>query len=119
MKILVDENIPGMTVAALRSAGHDVLDVRGTEDEGATDEQIWQMAVAQGRLLVTTDKGFLQRRGEPHAGLLVVRLKRPNREEIHRRVMSAVAQFPPESWPGLSVVMRDAVQAIWRGGDKG
>jgi hypothetical protein len=38
MKILVDENIPGVTVAALRGAGHDVLDIRGTPDEGALDD---------------------------------------------------------------------------------
>jgi hypothetical protein len=49
----------------------------------------------------------------------VIRLKRPNGEEIHRRVMGAVAQFAPERWPGLSVVMRDAVQAVWRVGEKG
>jgi len=29
MKILVDENIPNVTVQELRSQGHDVLDIRG------------------------------------------------------------------------------------------
>jgi predicted nuclease of predicted toxin-antitoxin system len=114
MKILVDENIPRMTVASLRSAGHDVLDVRGTEDQGALDEQIWRMALQQERLLVSTDKGFVHRRDDAHFGLLVVRLRRPNGLEIHRRVMSALAQFSTESWPGLVVVMRDAVQSVWR-----
>ena len=31
MKILVDENIPNITVHGLRAMGHDVLDIRGTE----------------------------------------------------------------------------------------
>ena len=119
MKILVDENIPGVTVAALRGAGHDVLDIRGTSDEGALDDQVWQMAMDQERLLVTTDKGFAQRRDDAHFGLLVVRLKRPNGLEIHRRVMSAIAQHPAESWPRLVVVMRDAVQSVWRAGERG
>jgi hypothetical protein len=30
MDILVDENIPLMTVASLREQGHDVVDIRGT-----------------------------------------------------------------------------------------
>jgi len=38
MKILVDENIPLMTVQALREMDHDVLDIRGTLDEGTSDE---------------------------------------------------------------------------------
>ena len=118
MKILVDENIPRMTVTALRSAGHDVLDVRGTEDQGVLDEQIWQMALQQERLLVSTDKGFVHWRDDAHFGLLVVRLRRPNGLEIHRRVMSALAQFSTESWPGLVVVMRDAVQSVWRASEK-
>jgi len=77
------------------------------------------MALEQDRLLVTTDKGSLPRRGDSHFGLLVVRPKQPNREPIHRRVMSAVAQFPPHTWPGLAVVMRDAVQSRWRAAENG
>ncbi len=38
MKIFVDENIPLMTVQALREMGHDVLDIRGTPNEGMTNE---------------------------------------------------------------------------------
>ena len=34
MKILVDENIPFPTVQTLREMGYDVLDIRGTPDEG-------------------------------------------------------------------------------------
>ncbi len=57
MRILVDENIPLMTVAALRGIGHDVLDVRGTADQGSDDPTLWQIAQQEARLLVTTDKG--------------------------------------------------------------
>lgn len=44
MKIFVDENIPAMTVRELRNAGHDVVDIRGTENEGMTDEKVWEKA---------------------------------------------------------------------------
>ena len=37
MKVLVDENIPLMTVAELRSKGFDVVDIRGGAEQGITD----------------------------------------------------------------------------------
>lgn len=44
MKICVDENIPLATVDRLKSLGHDVLDVRGTSNQGASDDVLWQIA---------------------------------------------------------------------------
>jgi predicted nuclease of predicted toxin-antitoxin system len=113
MRICVDENIPLMTVHALRSQNHDVLDVRGTEREGLPDVDLWKLAQVEQRLIVTTDKGFALHRDEPHFGILVVRLRQPNRQRIHERVMQALQQYPAESWPGLLVVMRDTVQSVW------
>jgi len=117
MKIFVDENIPFMTVRALREMGHDVIDVRGTTEEGSPDEALWQMVKKQGRLLITTDKGFTQHREESHHGILIVRLRQPNRYKIHQRVMQAMSRFEAEKWPGLLVVMRDMVQSVWRAGE--
>ncbi len=37
MKILVDENIPSMSVRFLREKGHDVIDIRRTEHEGIAE----------------------------------------------------------------------------------
>jgi predicted nuclease of predicted toxin-antitoxin system len=119
MKIFVDENIPLMTVQALRKLGHDVLDIRGTADEGMTDDVLWEMVQREGRLLITTDKGFVQYRDELHHGILLVRLRQPNRRKIHQRVMQAVAQFTADEWPGLLVTMRDVVQSVWRASGAG
>ncbi|MGD0498711.1 MAG: DUF5615 family PIN-like protein [Bryobacteraceae bacterium] len=49
MKILVDENIPRMTVERLRGLGHDVRDVRGTADQGAAGAALWNVAITDGR----------------------------------------------------------------------
>lgn len=105
-----------MTVRALREMGHDVLDIRGTAYEGLADDALWEMVQREGRLLITTDKGFARHRDKPHYGILVVRLRQPNRRRIHQRVMQAVAQFTAEEWPGLLVTMRDMVQSVWRAG---
>ncbi len=114
LKIIVDENIPLMTVAMLRSLTHDVLDIRGTPNEGMPDPELWLRSQNDGRLLITTDKGFSKYRNESHYGILIVRLKKPNRAKIHQRVMQAINQFGENEWSGFLVVMRDVVQTVWR-----
>ena len=114
MKILVDENIPNITVAELRALGHDVLDIRGTPRQGMFDDELWPLAQSEQRMLVTTDKGFVEHRGERHSGILVVRLRQPNEQRIHARVMTAFREFSATNWPGLLVVMRDTVQSVHR-----
>ncbi|MBT9159676.1 MAG: DUF5615 family PIN-like protein [Dehalococcoidia bacterium] len=118
MKIFVDENIPLMTVRALRGMSYDVLDIRGTANEGMTDDAVWEMIQREGRLLITTDKGFTQHREELHHGILIVRLRQPNRRKIHQRVVQAMTGFAAQEWPGLLVVMRDVAQSVWRGSDR-
>lgn len=117
MNIFVDENIPVMTVRALREKGHDVLDIRGTMQQGIADDVLWEMAQREKRLLITTDKGFAQHRNELHHGILIVRLRQPNRRKIHRRVMQAMAQFSAAEWPGLLITTRDVAQSVWRAND--
>ena len=114
MKLFVDENIPSRTVEEVRGLGHDVLDIRGTPDQGMDDEVFWTRGLHEQRLLIVTDKGFAQHRHEAHHGLLIVRLRQPNGATINERVMCAIRQFPETDWPGLLVVMRDTIQSISR-----
>jgi predicted nuclease of predicted toxin-antitoxin system len=111
MKIFVDEHIPLMTVRTLRLMGHDVRDIRSTPDEGMEDDGLWAMAQREERLLITTDKGFTQYRTVRHYGVLIIRLRRPNRQKIHARIMQAMQQFSESEWPGLLVTMRDVAQS--------
>jgi predicted nuclease of predicted toxin-antitoxin system len=62
MRVLVDENIPRLTVEALRLLGHDVLDIRGSDRQGAPDPDLWGIALAEERTLITTDKCFTEYR---------------------------------------------------------
>jgi predicted nuclease of predicted toxin-antitoxin system len=114
MRILVDENIPRMTVDRLRELGHDVKDIRGTADQGLDDPGLWSVATTDRRLLITTDKGFTEHRGATHDGILIVRLRQPNRLRIHQSVMNAIGRFQDGEWPGLLVVMRDATMSTSR-----
>jgi len=108
MKVLVDENIPRTTVQSLRALGHDVKDVRGTSQRGLPDPDLWQVAILESRLLVTTDKGFTAYRTSPHHGILVVRLRQPNRHKINNAIMQAIQRFQETEWPNRLVVVRDA-----------
>ena len=100
MKIMVDENIPAITVTELREQGHDVLDIRATSEQGMADRRLWQMAVQEQRLLITTDKGFAEHREEPHYGLLIIRLKQPSRVKIHQRVLQTLRRYAANQWLG-------------------
>ncbi len=119
MKVLVDENIPLMTVEELRLKGFDVTDIRGSAEQGITDEALWLKAQQEDRLFITTDKGFSIHRDEAHHGILIVRLKQPTRLKIHQRVMQAITRYPEQQWHGLMVVMRDVVQSSWKSRQKG
>ncbi len=78
MKVFVDENIPQISVDNLIKAGFDVSDIRGTQNEGADDDFIWNKAQREERLLITTDKGFSNKTGKPHHGIIIIKLKKPN-----------------------------------------
>ena len=116
MRILVDENIPRMTVDVLRALGNDVKDIRGTLAQGLADPELWRVATTEGRLLITTDKGFGEFRTAPHHGILVVRLRPPNRHKIHHAVMRAIQQFQESAWRNLFVVVRDTTMSTSRSG---
>lgn len=114
MKIFVDENIPAMTVRELRSKGFDVTDIRGTPQQGMSDEKLWRKSQKEKRLLITTDKGFSIHRNQAHHGILIICLKQPTRIKIHRRIMQAITKYSEKQWAGLIVVIRDSVQSSWR-----
>ena len=114
MKLLVDENIPRMTVNTLRDMGHDVKDLRQTPEQGISDEVLWDIAQHEKRLVVTTDKGFSHYRNQAHAGILIIRLKKPNRIKIHQRAIAAIKKYSEKQWYGRIVVMKDAVQSTWK-----
>lgn len=109
MKILVDENIPSITVEKLIEIGHDVLDIRGTSQEGVDDEVIWQIAQRKERFLITTDKGFNNNRDKPHYGILIVRLRRPNQKRIQERILFALNKYSEEDLIEKIIIVRDNV----------
>lgn len=57
MHLLANENVPRLTIEALRAAGHDLLWAR-TDMGGSSDEEVMARAQAENRILITCDKDF-------------------------------------------------------------
>ncbi len=111
LSFLLDENIPRRTAAELKRLGHVVHEVSSSAGRGLDDAAVWRLARERRAIVVTTDKSFARRIGEPHEGVLVVRLRRPNGARIHQRVLRALQIVQAEDWRNTIAVMRDrAVQ---------
>ena len=77
MRFLVDENT-GPTVARwLRNQGHDVFSVY-EEARGISDDEVFQKAYIENRVLITNDKDFgekVYRERHSHRGVILLRLQ--------------------------------------------
>jgi len=77
MKFLADENLYVPIVTGLRERGHDVFSIIEQGEIGIGDEEIFQMAVKENRVIVTMDKHFSNMLRFPSdlcGGIIVVRL---------------------------------------------
>lgn len=114
MKIFVDENIPKITVYEIQKKYPDTKDIRGTKDEGIEDKQIWDIVKAENRMLITTDKGFSKYRYQKHNGIIIILLKQPTLNKIHRRVIAILEEYSESEWKNKIVIVRDTVKSTWR-----
>ncbi len=76
MKVKLDENVPRRAMQTLVRAGHEVDTVIDEDLAGASDPDVVAAAGADGRLLITLDRGLGDLRAYPagtHAGILVLR----------------------------------------------
>ncbi|MHB8836210.1 MAG: DUF5615 family PIN-like protein [Candidatus Methylomirabilia bacterium] len=74
MRLLVDEDLPRSLALLLRSAGHEVLDVRDIGLRGHPDQDVFREAQQREAVLVSGDRGFANILSHPpgsHAGILI------------------------------------------------
>jgi predicted nuclease of predicted toxin-antitoxin system len=75
VKIKLDENIGHRGLSLLKSAGHDVMTVRDQGLEGASDEKLFEICSAEGRVLITLDHDLgqiLRFPPEKSAGIVIL-----------------------------------------------
>jgi predicted nuclease of predicted toxin-antitoxin system len=58
VKLLIDENLPPRLSVLLSEAGHDAAHVRDLDAAGASDAQLIDLALTDGRTIVSADTDF-------------------------------------------------------------
>ena len=117
MIFLLDENFPRAAVDVLQGLGHDTLDIRGTDLEGASDSALFEHAQQKGAILLTTDRDFFHTVPHlytTHFGVIVIALRQPNRANIIARLQWLLAQeslFPLDE---TVVQLRDQTYIVRR-----
>jgi predicted nuclease of predicted toxin-antitoxin system len=107
MKIKLDENLPLPLAALLNKLGHDVHTLHEEMLLGRADTEIWEAAQKESRFLITQDLDFSDlRQFAPgsHHGILLVRLRSPNRGDLIARVRELFTKENAGEWAGCFVV---------------
>ena len=81
MRFFLDENFPKTATSFLENQGHTVFDIRGTEQERITDQEIFSLAKKEKSVFLTSDKDFfhtIHLTEKPHSGIIVIALRQPN-----------------------------------------
>jgi predicted nuclease of predicted toxin-antitoxin system len=115
VRFLADESCDFAVVKALRHAGFDVLAVVEA-CAGATDEEVIDLSVSDGRVLITEDKDFGQlvfAANRECAGVILVRIPHPARQALPSRIVQLV-EAEGDRLEGAFVVLQSRRTRITR-----
>lgn len=108
MKFKLDENFPHPVMVILRGWDHDVHSVQDEGLEGSQDTALWSVVQAEGRVLLTVDLDFTDRRTyspQSMSGIVVFRLRSPDGFSLIRRVQAVRAEL--EGAAGKLLIVSD------------
>jgi len=107
MKIKLDENLPVRLAPILSSLHHDIHTVGQESLSGRSDRDVWEAAQRDARFVITQDLDFSDLRQfvpGTHYGILLVRLRSPDRQSLIRRVQEVFQHEDLSRWTGCFVV---------------
>lgn len=84
---------------------------------GHQDSEIWQVAQSESRFLLTQDLDFSDlRKFMPgtHAGILLVRLRSPNRRHLTERIAELFQEKGVEEWSRCFVIVTERKLRVLR-----
>jgi predicted nuclease of predicted toxin-antitoxin system len=105
LKLLVDVGVGKAVEDWLQSVGYDIRSVRDLGPR-TSDDDILTLAVTEQRLVVTMDKDFgelVYHSGQPHAGVLLLRLESAPSDEKVRVVTEIFTNFAGQMTGRFSV----------------
>jgi hypothetical protein len=100
----------------LRDAGHDVASARDEQLAGVPDDRLLSVAAAEGRLLVTFDRGFanvIQHPPNRTAGIVVIRLSEQALPRIRQVAMTLAGLLTSERVAGRLWVLSESRLRMW------
>lgn len=118
MKFFLDENFPKAANGFLTECGHEVVDIRGSVDEGSEDPYIFEMAQRYKAVFLTTDKDFFHtvpHLYDHHYGVVIITLHQPNRKGILNKLGWFLEHFPEDSLEGYVVLLKDQTYIVFPG----
>jgi predicted nuclease of predicted toxin-antitoxin system len=107
-RIKVDEDLPQQIAELLTGRGIDATTVVGQGWQGLPDGILWKRVQAEGRWLITGDKGFADLRLNPpgtHAGVILLRPQEESRRAHLELVEAALDLLDFENSRGAVVVV--------------
>ena len=110
MKFFLDENFPKCSASYLEKEGHNVIDIRGTELEGSSDEIIFEKAQENQSILLTTDKDFfhtIPHLYKEHCGVIIFNLSQPNRNNILEKLKWVLGTINLNNFHSNLLLLRD------------
>ena len=117
MRIKLDENLPVEAAAVLRPLGHEVDTVADEALAGAPDEDVLAASTADGRLLITLDRGFGDIRRHPpgtHGGVVVLRPADQLAPTVTQALTYLVDTHPLDDMVGCITIVRGGLVRIRR-----
>jgi predicted nuclease of predicted toxin-antitoxin system len=111
VRFLLDADMARSNATALRDLGHDVSDVRDIGLGSASDDEIFERAQAEQRIIVTADLDFADVRAYPpgtHAGVIVLRLPDHFRTAEVNRILETAIQNLEQVDVGRALVVVEA-----------
>ncbi len=110
MRLLLDENLPIMTVKFLRELGHDVVGVHDESLVSQADEFIFAHARQSERVLVTYNADFIDLRalaGVHHSGIIRLRISNQRPHFAHPILRTALEQLQDRDLADTLVTVSD------------
>ena len=110
MKFFLDENFPKISKEILESENHIVYDVRGTGNEGLSDNKIFHLAKKKEAIFLTTDKDFFHTIHflyKPHNGVVVIALSQPNTKNIIEKLKWFLEKFSSQNIENRCLLITD------------
>jgi predicted nuclease of predicted toxin-antitoxin system len=117
VRVKLDENLPDSVITILGRVDHDVDTARAEGLRGAKDPAVVAGATADGRLLLTLDRGLGDIRAYApgtHAGILVIRLNHQSPRAIRDAVERIAVTVDFADLRGCVAVWRDGELRVRR-----